>query len=238
MNEETINETSNNIEETISEVTETINNIEDKKPHNCKKKHKNQSLTALILSIISLLGVIFLIANTFSGKSKENAPIQASKLIGEKNISVAFVNNDTILANLDFVKDLRSQLESKGKKLQSDLAAQQKTLEKEAAYLDDAIRKNTISQESAQELYGKLMQKQQSFYQLQERYSIELQKEEMELNLRLIDTVMNFIERYNKDLGFDYVLGFNKGGNILYKNDSLDITKQVLEKMNKEYKNK
>ena len=34
---------------------------------------------------------------------------------------------------------------------------------------------------------------------------------------------------------FDYILGFTKGGNILYANDTLDVTNDVIRELNAAY---
>jgi outer membrane protein len=57
----------------------------------------------------------------------------------------------------------------------------------------------------------------------------------MDMNVALIDSVMNFLKRYNEKYKFDYILGFTKGGNILYANDTLDVTNDVIKELNAAY---
>jgi outer membrane protein len=79
------------------------------------------------------------------------------------------------------------------------------------------------------------MGEQQKLYELREKYSAEIARQEYDLNLVLIDSLNNFLSRYNKTVNYDYILSYSRGGNILVANDSLDITNSVIKLINKEF---
>jgi outer membrane protein len=190
----------------------------------------------LALNLVALAGVIILFILHFTGSgstggSSSGAIDKASK----GAIKVAFVNNDSILSNYELVKKMRADLEAKGRRLEGEVASKQQAFEKDAAYFQEQVKKKAISDQSAQEIYGQLQQNQQGIYQLRDRYAAELQQSEMDMNVALIDSVMNFLKRYNDKYKFDYILGFTKGGNILYANDTLDVTNDVIKELNKAY---
>jgi outer membrane protein len=191
----------------------------------------------LIVNIALFIGLVALYFLFFSEKGKDNSPGMASTIAkaGSGAISVAFVNNDSILANYDLVKKLKKDLEAKGDRLTAEVASKQKAFEKDAEYFQEQVQKKAISEQSAQEIYSSLMENQQKIYDLRDRYASELQREELEMNVALLDSVMNFLKRYNSKYKFDYILGFNKGGNILFANDTLDITNDVLRELNQQY---
>lgn len=190
----------------------------------------------LALNLVTLAGVIILFILYFTGSGSKSST--SSGAVAKANtgaISVAFVNNDSILSNYDLVKKMRADLEAKGKRLEGEVAAKQQAFEKDAAYFQEQVKKKAISDQSAQEIYGELQQNQQKIYQLRDRYAAELQQSEMDMNVALIDSVMNFLKRYNDKYKFDYILGFTKGGNILYANDTLDVTNDVIKELNSAY---
>lgn len=190
----------------------------------------------LALNLAALAGVIVLFVLHFTGSgSKNNTMSGAVDKAKNGAISVAFVNNDSILNNYELVKKMRADLEAKGRRLEGEVASKQKAFEKDAAYFQEQVKKKAISEQSAQEIYGQLQQNQQSIYQLRDRYAAELQQSEMDMNVALIDSVMNFLKRYNDKYKFDYILGFTKGGNILFANDTLDVTKDVIKELNSAY---
>jgi len=188
----------------------------------------------LALTLVALAGVIILFILHFTG-SKSSAVSGALDKASKGAITVAFVNNDSILSHYELVKKMRADLEAKGKRLEGEIASQQQAFEKDAAYFQDQVKKKALSDKSAQEIYGQLQQNQQKIYALRDRYAAELQQSELDMNVALIDSVMNFLKRYNEKYKFDYILGFTKGGNILYANDTLDVTNDVIKELNAAY---
>jgi len=79
---------------------------------------------------------------------------------------------------------------------------------------------------------------QQKIIEMQESYSIELAQAEMVVNLVLLDSVTNFLNRFNHEHNFDYILGYNKAGNIFLTNPEYDLTDIVVEGLNTEYADK
>jgi outer membrane protein len=194
------------------------------------------NLILLALNLVMLVGIIILFILHFTGSGIKSNPLSgAIEKANKGNISVAFVNNDSILSNYELVKKMRADLEAKGKRLEGEVAAKQKAFEKDAAYFQEQVAKKAISEQSAQEIYGQLQQNQQKIYELRDKYTAELQQSEMDMNVSLLDSVMNFLNRYNEKYKFDYILGFTKGGNILYANDTLDVTGDVIKELNLEY---
>jgi outer membrane protein len=190
----------------------------------------------LALNLVMLVGIIILFILYFTGSgSKSNSISGAIDKANKGAISVAFVNNDSILSHYELVKKMRADLEVKGKRLEGEVATKQQAFEKDAAYFQEQVAKKAISDQSAQEIYGQLQQNQKKIYDLRDRYAAELQQSEMDMNVALIDSVMNFLKRYNEKYKFDYILGFTKGGNILYANDTLDVTNDVIKELNAAY---
>jgi len=192
----------------------------------------------LALNAVMLVGIIILFVLYFTGSGNKGSASGAFAKANKGAISVAFVNNDSILSNYDLVKKMRADLEDKGRRLEGEVAAKQQAFEKDAAYFQEQVKKKAISDQSAQEIYGQLQQNQQGIAQLRDRYAAELQQSEMDMNIALIDSVMNFLKRYNDKYKFDYILGFTKGGNILFANDTLDVTKDVIKELNIAYQEK
>lgn len=188
------------------------------------------------LNLVTLVGIIILFILHFTGPGSNGS--SASGAVDRANkgsIKVAFVNNDSIMVNYELVKKMRADLEAKGRRLEGEVASKQQAFEKDAAYFQEQVKKKAISDQSAQEIYGQLQQNQQGIYQLRDRYAAELQQSEMDMNVALIDSVMNFLKRYNEKTKFDYILGFTKGGNILFANDTLDVTRDVIKELNAAY---
>ena len=200
------------------------------------KPKANNNTVLTIINVVLLIGLVilyFIVLKPGNKVVNENMAIQQKLSSG--NITVAYVNSDSILAHYDLVKSMRTSLESKSSELESELKRKQATFEKDAAYFQEQVNKQTISETSAQEIYTQLMAEQQKLYELREKYSAEIARQEYDLNLVLIDSLNNFLSRYNKTVNYDYILSYTRGGNILVANDSLDITNSVLKLINQEF---
>ncbi len=189
-----------------------------------------------ILGLVLLLGLIVLYALHFTDRSTtvSSPPLAVQKSAG-KQLSVVFVNIDSLNTHYEYVKVLRRALEGTGKRLQTEVLAEQAALEKEANDFQRQMSSNSIPEEKAKVIYEQLMQKQQLLMQKKERYTQQVAEQEMNMNLQLVDSVTAFLKRFNRQYQFDYIMGYKAGGEILVSNDTMDITKSVLEELNKEY---
>lgn len=205
-------------------------------------KNQSKANLALIISIAAAAGIIILFILSFSKNdndkkiidNKSEIPAMASTGSG----SIAFVNTDKILEEYDLVDMLTEQMEKERKKKDSDLTQRQKEYEKEAAYFQESVQNQSISEQSAQRIYDQLMMKQQELIDIQETYAGELAKKEYEINMLLLDSIRNYLNRINIDNRFDYVLNYNLAGSVLLAKDTFDITIPVINGLNAEYKAK
>ena len=56
------------------------------------------------------------------------------------------------------------------------------------------------------------------------------------MNKQLFDKLTAFLEVFSKTKGFDIVLSTQVGGNVLFAVDGFDVTKEVVDGLNAEYK--
>lgn len=189
-----------------------------------------------LLGLVLLIGLVILYGLHFTASTdnQQGPPLKVTKPSG-KSLSVVFVNIDSLNANYEYIKVLRRDLESTGKKLQTEVLHEQASLEKEANDFQRQINSNAITEEKAKLVYEQLMQKQQALMQKKEKYTQQVAEQEMDMNLKLVDSVTTFLKRFNRQYQFDYIMGYKTGGEILVSNDTLDITASVLDALNKEY---
>jgi outer membrane protein len=71
---------------------------------------------------------------------------------------------------------------------------------------------------------------------LDEELSTRFVEQKSQMNQMLLDTIINYVHRYNSNVGYDFILEYSKISGIFYANDSLDITESVLNGLNFEYR--
>jgi outer membrane protein len=82
-----------------------------------------------------------------------------------------------------------------------------------------------------------LRNKQQQLSQYQEAMKRKAAEEDQLMTQTVMNDINAYLEDYGKEAGFTYILGA-AGGNIVYAEDAQNITEQVLNGLNTEYKGK
>lgn len=213
----------------ISEVKEMNNN-----------KGISKGLLGFLLAsnIILLIAVVILFVLFFkNGESdgKVTASDAQSEILGNSSNNIAFIRSDSLMEKYELAIRMRADLESKQKRMEAEFNQKQSSFQKEAESFQKSVNAGTISIDQAQIKEKELMQKQQELIDLNQTLSGSLAKQEYDLNLELLDSISGFLERYNKEFGFDFILGYSPGGGILYASDKKDITVDVIKKMNESY---
>jgi len=194
----------------------------------------------LLVSLVLIVGLAVIYYLHFNGakpdeKLASTSVVQTVPSVKSGLNSVVFVNSDKLLQKYSLVEKLMKQLESDGLKKDADFRSKQSAYEQDAAYFQQQVQSQTISEQSAQQIYEQLMVKQQELVELQDKYSAELAQKEFEINVIILDSVRNYLRRANEEYKFDYILSFNETGNILMAKDTFDITEIILEGLNEEY---
>lgn len=159
------------------------------------------------------------------------APSQAANG-GQK---IAYVEIDSIMTQYKMCIDKKAELEKQGTNIENTLAGKQKSLESAAAKFQQDIQANKYTQQQAQNVQAGLQRQGADLQELQQRLTSEFAASQEEFNKTLQDSIHNFIARYNKQKGYTYILT-KSGDNILYADKAYDVTKEVIEGLNKEYK--
>jgi outer membrane protein len=189
-----------------------------------------------VLGLVVLAGMIILYVLFFTQKKPQVEIPMALRSTGGKSLSVVYMNLDTLNLKYEFIKNLRKDLEGTVNKLQSELKKEEESLQKDGADFQQKVQSNAISEDKAKQIYEILMQRQQALVEKKDRYTQMMANQQITMNQTLTDTLTSFLKRYNKTWRFDYIMGFKSEGEILIANDTLDITRNVLDAINKEYK--
>lgn len=171
-----------------------------------------------------------------SENDSTGAPIVVIPESEIKKNGIVYVNTDTLLKHYDFYNAAKKSLDAKQKKVENSLAGTYSALQQEAMTFQKKAQEGTLTQEEGARKEQELMAKQQQFLQNKESQTAALVAEEQRLSEELHKKVQDYMKRFSKDKNYTFVLGYTGvSSNILYKNDSLDITQPVLKGLNEEY---
>jgi outer membrane protein len=188
---------------------------------------------SIALNIVLIIAVAILYFLHFSGN---NSHVGSSKSLVGTDLSVAYVNSDSLIKKFNLYDDLKKSFEEKRTRMETDYATKARSLEGEIASFQKSAQMMSPGEIKARE--ENLMMKRQGLMQYQEQLSQQLMQDEMQLNDSLYNKITTYIKGYSKDKQYDMVFGYSKGAGILYAQDSLDVTKEVLEGLNKQHPKK
>ena len=149
---------------------------------------------------------------------------------------VAFVDNSKLLNDYQEKKDIEAKLKGQISAYERKRDSISMAFQTEARAFDAQAK--TLPQNVAQKKYNELMQKSQILQQhLQQEEQI-IQMESQTQMDSLLSKVKKNIKEYGKQKGYTFILGANDGGSVLYGSEKKDITKEVTEYLNNQYKGK
>jgi outer membrane protein len=149
--------------------------------------------------------------------------------------TVVFVNADTLLSNYDYYKAEKAKMVTLSQKAQAEINTKGDAFQKKVAAYQKSANALTPVQKAATE--KKLAAEQQGLQALSQNTGKQLQDIEASENATLYERINTFLKTYTKTKGYKIVLTYSKSSpSMLYGDDSLDVTKDVLAGLNAEYK--
>ena len=148
------------------------------------------------------------------------------------NIKIAYVDYDSLLANYNFAQDVQKELIRREMSINNTIEKERKSLQEEAAAFEYKVQNNVFAtQERAQAEYEKIMKKDQDLLQRSQAMIAEFEKESIAKSNEVTQSIIDYIKEYNSSAKFDFILT-KMGGNMLYANEALDITNDVVKGLN------
>lgn len=188
--------------------------------------------TSLIWNALLTIAVAALFYLQFKGTT----PDTTSTADLAKGKKIVYVQADSLLSQYEYYKDFQKEFQSKGFQLENDLAGKARSFQNEVAFFQQ--RAATMTQEQGQSVQQQLAKKEQDLGRYRDMQAAKLDQERLKKTEEFYDNIFDYIKRYNKTNGYEFVLGYSKGGGILFADASLDVTKKIVDGLNKEYKAK
>lgn len=190
---------------------------------------------SLVLNVVLIVAVAFLYFLQFSSPATEDATDETNE---QQSIDskIVYINSDSVLVNYEFFKEMQSELQTKGQKLEKEYQSRAEGLQREVNDFQRTVNSLTIGQAKA--LEEDLLKKQQNLRLYQENLSQQLLQEEAKMNKALYDKITGFLKTYGEQNDIHLVVKYSQGSDVLYANEGMDITSLVIDGLNKEHNEK
>ncbi|MBN1118203.1 MAG: OmpH family outer membrane protein [Bacteroidales bacterium] len=193
-----------------------------------------------ILNVVLLVAVVVLYVLHFTG-SKTNASAKSGNDSTSVSISpdgIVYISIDSVFANYDMYKDVAGDLDEKLKTSEAKLQSQQRAFQKSFEDYQYKVQRGLVTRTEAEQMQQTLAQEEQNLMQLQNQLQYQLAEEQQVAQRKVLNSLMEYLKGMENADKYQFVLGNTFGGNIMYANENLDITKVVIEGINEEYKSK
>lgn len=182
---------------------------------------KNLLIVVLLLSVIAW----------GCDKSTSTSASSGKQVAGR----IVYVNTDTLLNQYDYYKDVVKSSENKRFRLETDIANKAKNFQNKVAFFQQKVQQGGLTQEQGQTAQAQLQQEEQAIVAYRDKSAQDLAKEDAKKTEDILNNIQAFLKEFNAGDKYDMVIGYSKGGGVLYAKEDLDITKAVLEGLNKKY---
>jgi outer membrane protein len=193
-------------------------------------KIKASIVTNSVLAILIAAGVSACNQN----KPETKAAAVTSAGTTASNPEIVYINQDSLVAKYDYIKDMDKRLGDKGKAAQADVQSRQQAIQREIAEYQKAAPTMAADQRQATE--QRLQRKGQEFQQYQQNAGAQVQNDQVSEQTKLYEKLVDFTKAYAKEKGYKLILTYQKGNaTVLYGDPSLDVTADVIKKLNEAY---
>jgi len=192
--------------------------------------------TILTIVLILAVGVLYVLHFTQGSKTSSKAASEGSETSPVvTDATIAYINIDTMLVQMEMYKDLQAGLAGKQKELEGSFGIKYKAFEKNVADLQNKVSKGLVTRAEAEQLNQQLSSDQMQLENLNATYTQQLQEEGIVSNRKVIDYIMEYLKEYNQDKNIKFVFSYAFGGNLLYMDGAYDITSDILTGINAKY---
>ncbi|MCU0432919.1 MAG: OmpH family outer membrane protein [Bacteroidia bacterium] len=205
---------------------------------------------SLLLNVVLLAAVAVLFYLHFKGNKPAGSETAkttktdsaAPKLTFEipKNLAgarVLYINIDSINLRYQAITDLSRETEAYMKNLDARYQKRQMEVQQQYYTYQQRAQAQTISASEAEAEEKSINAGMEELAKM-ERELGQLQNNASKKNEKIVTEVSAYFKEYSKTKGVDFILGYGGGSMVMYANDSLDVTSDVLNALNATYRQK
>ena len=195
-----------------------------------KKDIKNMKKNTILTLAIILISTMVACSN--NNNSKQN-PDATAPMVTEGGLKVAYIDTDTLLAKYQYAIDLEQQLKDYTEQQRHYGQQQVEAFQKDYNnYLQNGSTM-TLTQQQAKE--AELKQRAEKMQTLEQELMAKVAEKQATETSKVMNAIYAFVREYNaSNQQFDIILTKQA---TLYINNGMDITDEIVEGLNEEYKN-
>lgn len=146
--------------------------------------------------------------------------------------SIVFIYADSILAKYEVFQVKGAELARREQEETAKLQEKGRAIENEVKAIQSKVQQGLLAPNQIAREEQRIAQQQQQLMMEREQIAQELQMESLKLNAELQEKLNNILKNLQAEKDYDYILSYGQGTAVLMVNDALDITDEVLTRLN------
>lgn len=179
----------------------------------------------LVAAIVSV--AVLAACATNSGKKSDG---------GSPSLKIAFYVKDSVATHYTYFKKSQEEIESMEEKVGAKVNVLQQEYAKYANEYQSKMQQGLLSKNGEGFYQKKIQDIQLEMTSLEQTEGAELNKKAEKFQTELLDKLDKYGKEYAEENGYNLILAKEKMGSILYGDESMDITMDFIEYMNKQDK--
>lgn len=187
-----------------------------------------------LLSVVALIGVGVLFYLHFSQARPAGNQGKSTATVAEKNaFRIAYFDIDSLQERYDYFRHVSGEVRTKEANMTSQLNSLQDSYQKRLKQLQD--KGPTMTQAEGEAAQREVAQMQQKYQQRQISLEQDLKKQQIDLMNNVRTKIENYLKEYNKQKGYAFILSYEPGFMLYYRDSTYDITNDVIQGLNSQY---
>lgn len=190
--------------------------------------------TGTILGAVALAAVSVLYVLHFAGPKTGSNNIDKSKTDSHTHGQIAYFDMDSVEQHYQFIKDARDEIKKAEESISGELNGMKKGYMGRVQQLQSQAP--TMSQQDGERAQAEINQMQVNLQQREAKLTQELQEKQFKMMKDINEKIADFLKGYNADRKYAYIISRSPGDFVYYADSAFNITKDVIEGLNKTYK--
>jgi outer membrane protein len=176
-------------------------------------------------------GLLMLCTTACNNNTKEN-PNATAPVVSENGLKIAYIDTDTLLAKYQYAIDMQKEMEAYTEKQRS--YGQQQVDAFQRDYNNYLQNGSTMTLTQQQQKEAELKTRAEKMQTLEQELMAKIAEKQNAETLKIMNANYAFVREYNEaNQKFDVILTKQA---TLYMNSGMDITNEIVEGLNAEYK--
>lgn len=151
----------------------------------------------------------------------------------QKHPKIAYVRSQELVYGYDGTKEAMSQFNNKKQKLLANADTLKAEFQRDFANYKREYP--TLSKMEIKKYESKLARKEKQVKNYSEAINKKIKSNDDEMMQAVLNQINSYAKEYGKQHGYTLILGTTLSGNVLYGEDAIDITDDLLTEINKKY---